>query len=111
MSVAQGYWNHPDLSAETFQAYLSDGVGPFLKSGDLGFVRDGELFVTGRLKDLLVLSGRNHYPQDIEQTAESAHPVLQAGRTAAFSVETETEANLVIVAEVDRGFPSSRQTR
>ncbi|MGO9917251.1 MAG: SDR family NAD(P)-dependent oxidoreductase, partial [Isosphaeraceae bacterium] len=104
-SVAQGYWNQPDLSVETFQAYLSDGDGPFLKSGDLGFVRDGELFVTGRLKDLVVLSGRNHYPQDIEQTAESAHRVLRAGCTAAFTVETETEANLVIVAEIDRGFP------
>jgi len=74
-SVAQGYWQRPEESERTFHAYLADtGEGSFLRTGDLGFLQDGELFVTGRLKDLIIIRGRNHYPQDIELTVEQSHP-------------------------------------
>ena len=86
-----------------FGAHLADsGEGPFLRTGDLGFLRDGELFVTGRLKDLIIVRGRNHYPQDIEATVERCHPALRAGGGAAFSVEVDGEERLVVVQEVDR---------
>jgi acyl carrier protein len=78
------------------------GEGPFLRTGDLGFLQDGELFVTGRLKDLIIIRGRNHYPQDIEQTVEQSHPVLQQGCTAAFSVEVNGQERLVVACEVER---------
>ena len=62
-SVAQGYWNRPEETDQTYRAYLADTQeGPFLRTGDLGFLREGELFVTGRLKDLIIISGHNHYP-------------------------------------------------
>lgn len=100
--VAQGYWNRPELSEQTFRAHLSDtGDGPFLRTGDLGFIKDGELFITGRLKDLIIIGGRNHYPQDIEVTVEQCHPALRSGCTAAFSVEIDGEEHLVIAAEFD----------
>jgi acyl-CoA synthetase (AMP-forming)/AMP-acid ligase II len=100
--VAQGYWNRPELSAQTFAARLSDtGQGPFLRTGDLGFIKDGELFITGRLKDLIIIGGRNHYPQDIELAVEQCHPALRPGGAAAFSVEAEGEERLVVAAEFD----------
>ncbi|AUX39888.1 beta-ketoacyl synthase [Sorangium cellulosum] len=100
-SCAQGYWNLPEASAATFQAFLADsGEGPFLRTGDLGFLRDGELFITGRDKDLIIIRGRNHYPQDIEQTAEGAHPALRSGCSAAFSVEVDEREYVAVVAEV-----------
>jgi len=102
-SVAQGYWNRPEETQTTFQAYLADtGEGPFLRTGDLGFLQEGELFVTGRLKDLIIIRGRNHYPQDIELTVEQSHPVLQQGCTAAFSVEVNGQERLVVACEVER---------
>jgi acyl-CoA synthetase (AMP-forming)/AMP-acid ligase II len=74
-SMAQGYWNQPDVTETTFHAHLQDtGDGPFLRTGDLGFMLDGELFVTGRLKDLIILRGVNYYPQDIEPTAARRLP-------------------------------------
>lgn len=100
--VAQGYWNRPVLTQQTFRAHLSDtGEGPFLRTGDLGFIKDGELFITGRLKDLIIIGGRNHYPQDIELIVEQCHPALRSGCTAAFSVENEGDERLVIAAEFD----------
>ncbi|MEG3902161.1 amino acid adenylation domain-containing protein [Microcoleus sp. B4-C5] len=100
-TVARGYWNRPEETEKTFQAYLSDtGEGPFLRTGDLGFLRDGELFITGRLKDLIIIRGRNLYPQDIERTAERSHPSLRPGAIAAFSVEVAGEEQLVIVQEL-----------
>jgi len=100
-TVARGYWNRPEETEKTFQAYLSDtSEGPFLRTGDLGFLRDGELFVTGRLKDLIIIRGRNLYPQDIERTAERSHPSLRPGAIAAFSVEVAGEEQLVIVPEL-----------
>ncbi|MET0626409.1 MAG: MupA/Atu3671 family FMN-dependent luciferase-like monooxygenase [Pyrinomonadaceae bacterium] len=103
-SVARGYWNRPDETERTFDARLADtGEGPFLRTGDLGFLRDGELFVVGRLKDLIIIRGRNLYPQDIEHTAEESHAALRPGCGAAFSVEEAGEERLVVVQELDRG--------
>ncbi len=79
--MAQGYWNRPEETERTFRAYLKDtGEGPFLRTGDLGFIQDGELFVTGRLKDLIIIRGLNHYPQDIEATAEKSHAAGSPGQ-------------------------------
>jgi acyl-CoA synthetase (AMP-forming)/AMP-acid ligase II/acyl carrier protein len=102
-SVARGYWNRPEETARAFRALRADnGEGPFLRTGDLGFVRDGELFVTGRLKDLIVIRGLNHYPQDIERTVEECHPALRPASGAAFAVDADGEERLVIVHEVER---------
>jgi acyl transferase domain-containing protein/acyl-CoA synthetase (AMP-forming)/AMP-acid ligase II/acyl carrier protein/2-polyprenyl-3-methyl-5-hydroxy-6-metoxy-1,4-benzoquinol methylase len=102
-SVAQGYWNKPEETKHTFQAYLANtGEGPFLRTGDLGFLKEGELFVTARLKDLIIIRGRNYYPQDIELTVEKSHKALNIGGCAAFSVEKDGEECLVIVQEVQR---------
>ena len=91
-SVAHGYWGMPEQSAETFAAELSDtGEGPFLRTGDLGFLQDGELFVTGRSKDLIIIRGNNHYPNDIELTVQNCHPALMPGRGAVFSVTPAPE--------------------
>jgi len=102
-SVAQGYWKRPELTAATFGARLKDtGAGPFLRTGDLGFMDDGELFVTGRLKDMIIIRGVNHYPQDIELTAEQSNDAVRIGNCAAFSVEQDNRELLVIVAEIER---------
>ncbi|MDQ3767701.1 MAG: aminotransferase class I/II-fold pyridoxal phosphate-dependent enzyme, partial [Actinomycetota bacterium] len=104
-SVAQGYWGRDDETNYTFRAYLADtGEGPFLRTGDLGFLHYGELFVTGRLKDLIIVRGHNHYPQDIEQTVEQSHVALRLGGCAAFSVETDAGEQLVIVQELERRY-------
>lgn len=102
-SVTRGYWQRPELTEATFGARLaSDGEGPFLRTGDLGFLHDGELYVTGRLKDLIIIRGRNLYPQDIEQTAEEAHPALRQAYSAAFAVDVCGTERLVVVLEVQR---------
>jgi amino acid adenylation domain-containing protein len=103
--VTKGYWGRAEDTEEVFQAHIADtGEGPFLRTGDLGFLANGELFVTGRLKDLIIIHGRNHYPQDIEQTVEKSHSALREGCCAAFSVEAMNEEQLVVVQEVDRQF-------
>lgn len=105
LSVAQGYWNRPEETEQTFHAYLADtGEGPFLRTGDLGFLQDGELFVTGRIKDVIIIRGQNHYPQDIELTVEKSHPALRPGCGAAFAVEVKGEERLVVVQEVERSY-------
>jgi amino acid adenylation domain-containing protein len=102
-SVAQGYWGLPERTAATFHARIAGaGEGPFLRTGDLGFVRDGELYVTGRIKDLVIIRGRNHYPQDLEATAGLGHPSLQPGRGAAFAIDRDGEERLVVLYEVRR---------
>ncbi|MBW4667893.1 MAG: SDR family NAD(P)-dependent oxidoreductase [Cyanomargarita calcarea GSE-NOS-MK-12-04C] len=102
-SVADGYWNKPEETEKTFHAYLADtGEGPFIRTGDLGFLLNGELFVTGRLKDLIIIQGRNHYPQDIELTVEKSHLALRPSYGAAFSVEIAGEEKLVVAQEVER---------
>ncbi len=108
-AVGAGYWNRPADSAATFQARRADGEGPFLRTGDLGFLEGGELFVTGRLKDLLIVHGQNLYPQDIEWTAEQAHPQLRTGGYAcAFAVDTPQGDAAVVLVEA-RGRPSSSE--
>jgi acyl-CoA synthetase (AMP-forming)/AMP-acid ligase II len=104
--VAQGYWKRPDETRETFKAYLNDnGAGPFLRTGDLGFLLEGELHVTGRLKDLIILHGKNHYPQDIEATVATSHPLLRRDCGAAFSVDVTGREELVVLQEVKRQTP------
>ncbi|MBV8856906.1 MAG: amino acid adenylation domain-containing protein, partial [Acidobacteria bacterium] len=101
-SVARGYWNRPEETEKTFGARLKgSGEGPFLRTGDLGFLRAGELYVTGRLKDLIIIRGRNHYPQDIELTVERSHVALRPGCGAAFSIDEGGDERLVVVQEVD----------
>ena len=101
-SIARGYWRKPEETAATFGARLATGAGPFLRTGDLGFVRSRQLFITGRLKDLVIIRGQNHYPQDIELTVEQSHPAMRASSSAAFSIPHAGEERLIIVAEVER---------
>ena len=104
-SVAQGYWNRPEDSEQTFRARLADkGEGSFLRTGDLGFIHAGQLFVTGRLKDLIIIRGLNYYPQDIERTVERSHEALRPGCGAAFAVEVGDEERLVVVQEIERQY-------
>jgi len=107
--VAQGYWKRPAETLETFKACLSDtGAGPFLRTGDLGFLLDGELYVTGRLKELIILHGKNHYPQDIEATVATSHPLLRRDCGVAFSVEVTGREELVVLQEVKRQTPPEK---
>lgn len=102
-SVARGYWNRPQETKSTFGAFVADtGEGPFLRTGDLGFIYDGHLFIAGRLKDLIIIRGSNHYPQDIELTVSQSHSALQADAGAAFSIQFGDEERLVVVQEVSR---------
>ncbi|EAZ89252.1 fatty acyl-AMP ligase [Crocosphaera chwakensis] len=108
-TVAQGYWQREVETAKTFQAKLANGEGTFLRTGDLGFFKDGELFVTGRLKDVLIIRGRNHYPQDIEMTVEQCHDAIVNNRSAAFTVEVNGKEKLVITAELERRYHNRRK--
>jgi len=101
-SVAIGYYRNPEATEEIFAVRTTDGRGPFLRTGDLGFARDGEFFITGRLKDMLVIRGQNHYPSDIELTVEGAHPGLQPNASAAFSTEVDGAERLVVAVEISR---------
>ena len=103
-SVGQGYWQLPDKTQQTFQAKLNNSATEreYLRTGDLGFIYDGELYITGRLHDVLVFWGLNHYPQHIEQTVEQCHPGLKANCGAAFSVEIEGKPRLVVAQEIER---------
>ncbi|MCC7265696.1 MAG: thioester reductase domain-containing protein [Candidatus Latescibacteria bacterium] len=101
--VARGYWNRLAETAQTFGARLADeGTGPYLRTGDLGFVQEGELFVAGRLKDLIILRGRNHHPQDLEASVSRSHPALVGDGAAAFAVEQDGGEELVVAQEVER---------
>ncbi len=101
-SVASGYWEKAEASRETFGGRLPGRAGAYLRTGDLGFLEGGELFVTGRLKDLIIVEGRNCYPQDLEQSAEEACARLRKGGVAAFSVPSGAGERVVVVAEVER---------
>ncbi|MBE9215021.1 AMP-binding protein [Plectonema cf. radiosum LEGE 06105] len=109
-SIAQGYWGKIQETAETFKAKIGEGAEEveeksYLRTGDLGFIREGELYITGRIKDTIIIRGLNYYPQDIELTVEQSHPSLQPGCGAAFGVEIAERAKeegLVIVQEVKR---------
>ena len=110
-SIAQGYWRQPQISEATFNAYLKDTQsGPFLRTGDLGFICEGELFFTGRLKDLIVIKGRNHYPQDIEKTVQETTSWIRPSCVASFSIELQGEEKLVVLAEVERTYWSRNRS-
>jgi phthiocerol/phenolphthiocerol synthesis type-I polyketide synthase C len=100
--VTHGYWQRAEATRDSFAARLADGRGPFMRSGDLGVLSDGHLYITGRIKDVIVIRGQNHYPQDIEHTVQRAHAALEPGHGAAFSVEVDDEERLVVVQEVRR---------
>ncbi|MFD7258936.1 fatty acyl-AMP ligase [Streptomyces sp. NPDC059874] len=104
-SVARGYWQRPTETVRTFRASLNDEESNFLRTGDLGMLEDGELFVTGRLKEVIIINGRNVYPQDVEWAARTVSPALTFGAGAAFSVDAGRE-HLVLVQEV-RGAGSA----
>ena len=99
-SVARGYWRKPEETMQTFGARLASGEGPFLRTGDLGFFDCGHLFVTGRSKDLIIIRGSNHYPQDLEHTVERSHRALRPASGAAFSIDTGGVERLIVVQEV-----------
>ncbi|MEO6703801.1 MAG: beta-ketoacyl synthase N-terminal-like domain-containing protein, partial [Jatrophihabitantaceae bacterium] len=99
-SVARGYWRRPEESARTFRAVL-EGTDGWLRTGDLGFLQDGQLHVVGRIKDLVILSGRNIYPHDVEQAVEACHPAIRSGAVAAFGIEVAGTEQLIVAAEVE----------
>ncbi|MER5350215.1 beta-ketoacyl synthase N-terminal-like domain-containing protein [Kitasatospora sp. NPDC002551] len=110
-SVAAGYFEAPESTAETFGLRLANGEGPYLRTGDLGVLMDGELFVTGRATDLMIFRGRNVYPQDVEATCTDSDPSLGAVRAAAFTVEADGEDVLVVVQELPRGRVTAEQAK
>ncbi|MEU6083852.1 fatty acyl-AMP ligase [Streptomyces sp. NPDC047108] len=119
-NVARGYWRSPSRSAEIFAAALADepsggasggasstgaesgGARRWMRTGDLGAVHDGDLYVTGRIKDLIIVDGTNHYPQDIETTVQEAHALIRYDHVAAFALTVDGTERLVIVAEHSR---------
>jgi acyl transferase domain-containing protein/acyl-CoA synthetase (AMP-forming)/AMP-acid ligase II len=104
-SVARGYWNKPEATAEAFAATTTDGDGPFLRTGDLGFMEGGELFVTGRIKDVLIINGRNIYPQDLEDAVRGSHVELTGRASAAF----EDDGRIVVAVEAVPGRKVTRE--
>jgi acyl-CoA synthetase (AMP-forming)/AMP-acid ligase II len=104
-SIAKGYWQKPQATIETFQARIENYEGgPFLRTGDLGFIYEENLYITGRIKDMIIIQGKNYYPQDIELTVEKSHPAVRPGSGAAFSFDDGKYEHLVIVYEVSRKF-------
>ncbi|ELS01023.1 acyl-CoA synthetase (AMP-forming)/AMP-acid ligase II [Xenococcus sp. PCC 7305] len=102
-TVALGYWQQNDNA--TFKAFLKDRVeGPFLRTGDLGFVWQGELYITGRLKEVIIIRGQNHYPQDLEFTVQQTHQALRKNHGAAFTVDIDGQEKLIIVQEIERQY-------
>ncbi len=101
--VARGYWGKPEATAATFEARIAGEEGAWLRTGDLGFLdEEGRLYPVGRIKDLIIIRGANHHPQDIERTVEECHPALSRHNGAAFAVDSEEGERLVIVQEVER---------
>lgn len=104
-SVAQGYWQRSQETNATFRAYIANTQeGPFLRTGDLGFIYGGQLFITSRLKDVIIIRGTNHYPQDIEWTVQESHEALRPENGAAFSTEVDGEERLIIAQEIERSY-------
>ena len=103
-SVAAGYWRNETATRHAFGSLSGSGKGPFLRTGDLGFVYRDELFITGRLKDCIIVRGRNHYPQDIEENVEESHPALRRNGSAAFCLEQDGRERVVVVSQVKRQF-------
>ena len=102
-AVAAGYWKQPVKSQEIFKAFLKDtGEGPWLRTGDLGFLQNGELFVSGRLKDMIIIRGANYAPQDIEWVSQKCHPAVETAESAAFPLTIDGEESLGVVQELNR---------
>lgn len=109
-SVAHGYWGQQEVTDATFHAKIrtnSDGENPvgqmsYLRTGDLGFIHESQLYVTGRLKDVIIVRGANHYPQDIELTVETSHECLARGGGAAFALESAGNESVVVIQELQR---------
>ena len=96
-----GLWNRPELSQEFFQARIADsGEGPFLRTGDLGFLEEGQVYIVGRKKDLIIANGGNHHPEEIEWSIEQSHPAIRAGCVAAFTIDDDEGTTLAVLAEV-----------
>jgi acyl-CoA synthetase (AMP-forming)/AMP-acid ligase II/acyl carrier protein len=106
-SVAQGYWQKPEETADTFEGYLATGEGPYLRTGDLGFQHEGELFVIGRIKDVIVIRGVNYYPHDIEYTVERSHQALQPDAGAVVGVDVAGRIDLIAIQEIRRHVTES----
>ncbi len=103
--ISSGYWENAEQTSSTFTRHqFGDQTVASLRTGDLGFIQEGELFVVGRIKDVMIIRGRNFYPQDLELLAQQTHPALHAGRSAAFSVEHSSGPRLVIVQELLRDY-------
>jgi acyl-CoA synthetase (AMP-forming)/AMP-acid ligase II/acyl carrier protein len=109
-NLTKGYWENQEANQLTMGARLEDGTGPFLRTGDLGFVIGGEVYVAGRLKDLIIIRGRNIYPHDVEATVEEVLPEVRSGRCSAISIDREEGEALVIIAEVDRAHRNGLDT-
>jgi acyl-CoA synthetase (AMP-forming)/AMP-acid ligase II len=108
-NVSEGYWNKAEENRAVFGAHLAHGDGePFLRTGDTGFVRDGRLYVTGRIKEMIILKGRNLFPHDIESSVQKSHPAFCLGAGAAFSLEEDDEERLVVVHEIARGIDGEK---
>ena len=101
-SVGKGYYQRSDATERTFNAFTVGGEGPFLRTGDLGFLFGGQLYVSGRIKDMIIVRGVNRYPQDIEETVERASDIVQAGAVGAFAMNHDGREQLVVVAEAVR---------
>lgn len=107
-SVALGYWKSPEKTLKSFQKYLaSTGDGPYLRTGDLGFLYEEELYVTGRIKDVIIIRGRNYYPQDIEHTVEACNSAFKSNGGAVFGAEIDGEEQLVVMQEINRKYLKS----
>ena len=102
-SIAQGYWDNAEETEKTFKAYIEGTEdGPWLRTGDLGFIHKGQLYVSGRIKDLIIIRGSNFFPNDIEHSVENSHNALRQNSGTAFSAEIEGEEKLIIIQEVER---------
>jgi acyl-CoA synthetase (AMP-forming)/AMP-acid ligase II len=110
-SVAMGYYNQPEASLETFGATLPGETGTFLRTGDLGFIHDDAIYLTGRFKDLIIIGGKNHYPNDLEKTAIHATPAIRPGSCAAFSVLSGGQEHVVLVAELRGKIAAQAEAR
>jgi acyl carrier protein len=104
-SITQGYWNKPNETEETYNAFLAGtDNGPWMRSGDLGFIHDGQLYVSGRLKDLIIIRGSNFFPSDIEHSVENCHVALRKNASAAFSMDIDEQEKLIIIQEIERAY-------
>ena len=107
-AVSQGYWQNSEKTQETFYNLTGDGSQePWMRTGDLGFIALDQIFITGRIKDVIIVRGQNHYPQDIEWSVDKSHPLLKLGGAAAFSLASEGEEQLVVAVETTRRFKGS----